>query len=244
MALFAIVARAMPACSRRGENANKFCSLCSTMPQNRSFLVADDLFFIYYYEILQLVYAGDAGQARALNARKPAVADQDGRSRTASQGSRWDCVLPTTKQPKSCSKPRDNQTGVQGLRPGSTQELHQPSNDELVKPLLAGDRSHHVAASVPRTQRFVLLPVPQLADLVAIPSGFASTPGYLKAIWPICVVPCAADLRCNHRRCKTSPVDLEEGFGSQVWQKIARKLARKFPAGLPRVPKAPSFLLF
>lgn len=29
MALFAIVARAMPACSRRGENANKFCSLCS-----------------------------------------------------------------------------------------------------------------------------------------------------------------------------------------------------------------------
>ena len=228
MELFAIVARAMPACSR-GENANKFCSLCSMMHQNRSFLVADDLFFVYY-EILQLVYAGDAGQARALNARKPAVADQDGRSRTASQGSRWDCVLP--KQPKSCSKPRDNQTGVQGLRPGSTQELHQPSNDVLVKPLLAGDRSHHVAASVPRTQRFVLLPVPQLADLVAIPSGFASTPGYLKAIWPIFVVPCAADLRRDRRHCKTSPVDLE-GFGSQVWQKIGRKLARKFPAGLP-----------
>ena len=182
-------------------------------------IVADDLFFVYYDEILQLVCAGDAGQARALNARKPAVADQDGRSRTASQSSRWDCVLPT-KQPKSCS------------RPGSTQELHQPSNDVLVKPLLAGDRSHHVAASVPRTQRFVLLPVPQLADLVAIPSGFASTPGYLKAIWPIFVVPCAADLRCNRRHCKTSPVDLE-GFGSQVWQKIGRKLARKFPAGLP-----------
>ena len=164
MELFAIVARAMPACSR-GENANKFCSLCSMMHQNRSsFLVADDLFFVYYDEILQLVCAGDAGQARALNARKPAVADQDGRSRTASQSSRWDCVLPT-KQPKSCS------------RPGSTQELHQPSNDVLVKPLLAGDRSHHAAASVPRTQRFVLLPMPQLADLVAIPSGFASTPG-------------------------------------------------------------------
>ncbi len=42
---------------------------------------------------------------------------------------------------------------------------------------------------------------------------------------------CRADFWCN-RHCRTSPVDLE-GFWAQVWPKMARKPARKFPAGLP-----------
>ena len=224
--------------------ANKFCNLCSLMPQNRSLLVAD-LFFMYY-EILRLIHAGNAGQARALNARRPAVTDQDGCARTASQENRKDCV---PRQPKSCSKSGVSQTGRQGLRPRSTQKLHQPSNEVRVEPLLAGDCSHHVAANVPRAERFVLLPVPQLADLVAIRSCFASTPGYLKAIWPDFVVAARSGLRIlvcggdlwRSRCCKTSPVDLQ-GFWIQVWPKIGRKLARKFPAGF--AVRYPTHLLF
>jgi hypothetical protein len=162
---------------------------------------------------------------------------EDGRARIASQGNRKDSV---PRQPKSCSKSGVSQTGRQGLRPKSTQELHQPSGDVRVKLLLAGDDSHHYAANVPRAERSVLLPVPQLADSVAIRSSFASTPGWLKAVWPDFVVAARSGLRIlvcggdlwRSRCCKTSPVDLE-GFWGQVWQEIGRKLARKFLAGLP-----------
>ena len=77
----------------------------------------------------------------------------------------------------------------------------------------------------------------------------ASTPGYLKAIWPDFVVAARSGLRIlvcggdlwRSRCCKTSPVDLQ-GFWIQVWPKIGRKLARKFPAGF--AVRYPTHLLF